>query len=79
MVLENCQLSESSGPWAAPWHLLSPLPRQPLGNHSNSLPVGLPSGRPASFLGAWGAHHRSGLSLTLLLNQGESGQGRKQL
>ena len=79
MVLEYCQLPESSGPWAAPWNLLSPLPGHPLGSQSKSLPVGPPSGRPPLLSVAWGAYHKSGLSLTLLLNQGKSGQGRKQL
>ena len=79
MVLVHCQLSESSAPWAAPWNLLSLLPGWPLGTQSKSLPVGLPSGRPSLLLGVWGASHKSSLSLTLLLNQGKSGQGRKQL
>ena len=79
MVLEKCQLCESLGPWAAPWNLLFPLLRWPLDSQIKSLPVGLPSGRPPLLLIAWGAYHKSGLSLTLPLDQGESSQGRKQL
>ena len=40
--LEDCQLSESLGPWAAHWNLLSPLPGWPLGSQSKSIPVGPP-------------------------------------
>ena len=57
----------------------SAIPRWPLGSQSKSLPAGPPSGRPPLLLVTWGAHHKSSPSLTLPLNQGESGQGRKQL
>ena len=95
MVLEDCWLSESLGPWAAPWNLLSLLPRWSLGSQTwnllsllprwslgsqrKSLPTGLHSGSPPLPLVAWGACHESILSLTLPLDQGESSQGRKQL
>ena len=54
---------------------------RPLGSsiESSFFPADLPSGRPPLLLHAWGVCHKSGLSLTLLLNQGENGQGRKQL
>ena len=50
----------------------------PLGSLNKSLPADLPSGRLPLLLVTWGSHHKSSPSVTLPLNQGESGQGRKQ-
>ena len=49
--------------------IFSPLPGQPLGNQITFLPADLPSGRPPLLLSTWEVCHRSGLSLTLLLER----------
>ena len=72
------QLPESWGLGATPWSLPSQPLRQPLGSQNKSLLAGLPSDRPPLLLVAWGVCHKSSLSLTLPLDQGESSQERKQ-
>ena len=59
--------------------LPSLLCRQPLSDQSKSCPAAWSQGRPPSLSGIWGVCHRSGPSLTLLLIQVGSSQGRKQL
>ena len=71
-------MPESWGPRATPLSLPSWLLGWPLGSLNKFLPVDPPYGRLPSLSVAWGAHHKSGLSLTLPLNQGESSWERKQ-
>ena len=93
VALEIPQGEETSSPWFG--RIISSLSsgalrqlyrvffswplRWPLGNLSKFLPVDPPSGRLPLLSITWEVCHKSGLSLTLLLNQGESNQGRKLL
>ena len=54
------------------------LLRWPLVNLNKSLPADPPSGRLPSLSVTWGVCHKSNLSLTLPLGQGENSQERKQ-
>ena len=75
---EEYWLPESWGPGSIPWSLPSWLLSWPLGSLNKSLPVDPPSGRLPSLSVTWGDCHKSNLSLTLPVNQGESGWERKQ-
>ena len=66
------------GSGSTPWSLSSWLLGQPLGCLNKSLPADLPSGRLPSLSVTWGDCHKSDFSLTLPLDQKESGQERKQ-
>ena len=84
VALEFPQGEETGSPWFGRIiSCLSSLPSQLLGwclsSLSKFLPADLPSDRLPSLSVTWEAHHKSDLSLTLPLDQGESNQGRKLL